>query len=162
MGQQNFDNVADLDRVWDAIDDIKIAMLVTETEHGPHARPMTAILNREQGLIWFLSGGPSTKEHEIGDDRLVCLTFSDGVRTQVSVTGHASVLHDRAIVRKLWSKDADAFIPSGPDDPNVVAIRVVPHGVELWEGQRQLVKRLAQLIGNKPGDAGDHVRIGMV
>lgn len=154
----------DIERVWDAMEHIKIAMLITETPQGPRARPMTAILHREQGLIWFLSGGHSSKEYEIEHDRLVCLTFSDGVRTQVAVTGQAAILHDPAVVRKLWSPQAEAFLPSGPDDPSIAAIRVIPHVVELWEGESRLanIARIAaSLVGGEPAaDPGDHVQLG--
>lgn len=153
-----------LERVWDAMEHIKIAMLVTETDTGPRARPMTAIIERSQGLIWFLSGGPSSKEQELRNDHAVCLTFSDGVRTQVAVSGHASVVHDPEIVRKLWSRDAEAYLPTGPDDPTIAAIRITPQAVELWEGHNRmetLAQTAASWISGKPNpDKGDHVRLG--
>lgn len=154
----------DVRRIWDAMEEIDPAMLVTEGEAGLKARPMTPIFRREQGLIWFLSDGPSSKEFEIDRERDVAVTFSDGDRVQVSVTGHALIVYDRAVIRDLWSKPFEAFLPQGPEDESVFAIRVMPLAAELWEGPNKLValgKMAAALVtGNAVHDMGDNIKIG--
>ena len=52
----------------------------------------------------------------------------------VSVGGTAKVLSDHAKVKDLWSAVLRAFFPDGPDDPEIVLLRVTPEEGEIWDG----------------------------
>jgi general stress protein 26 len=130
----------------------------------PAARPMAPILRREDGLIWFLSAGIGGKEQALAADPRVLLLFADGRRNHLSVEGTAALEHDRAVIAGLWSEHAEAYLPAGPDDPAIVAIRVVPDRADLWQGWSRLVdwgrRAAAVVLGRPPSAVGNHVRVG--
>lgn len=154
----------ELKRVWDAMADVGVAMLVAGTPGALLARPMAPILRPAEGLIWFLSDGAGGLDDALASSPSVLLTFSDGERTHVSVAGTVSLHRDRETIRALWSREAEAWLPAGPDGPGIVAIRVVPQAAELWQGWNRLIElartAAALVSGKRPPTAGDHVRVG--
>ena len=155
------ENTKDRDQIWDAAEAIKTAMLVTG--RGPlSARPMSAILRAEQGLIWFLTDDDSGKLDAIADQPAVAVTFSDGSKKHVAFEGEASVTADRAVIEDLWSPAADAFYPAGSGDPAIRAIRFEPQAGELWDSPGRLIAlfRMAAAVatGTSARDIGTHVK----
>ncbi|HEY5795220.1 MAG TPA: pyridoxamine 5'-phosphate oxidase family protein [Bosea sp. (in: a-proteobacteria)] len=146
----------DQDKVWDLIDDIKFAMLVTHGGQGDElrARPMHAHGDREEDAIYFLSDRRHHKDDEINVNDNVCVTFADnsGMR-YVSVTGTATVLDDRAKVHDLWDASNRAFWDD-ENDPNIRVLRVRPSMAEFWAGDGKVVNTVkmaaAALTGVKP------------
>ncbi|MCM3748379.1 pyridoxamine 5'-phosphate oxidase family protein [Paenibacillus pasadenensis] len=51
----------------------------------------------------------------------------------VDVQGKASVSSDRSIVHELWEKDMNRYW-EGPDDPNIVVLKLEPDTIVLTEG----------------------------
>jgi Pyridoxamine 5'-phosphate oxidase like len=51
----------------------------------------------------------------------------------VSLTGHAGVVDDLARKRELWNKVVEAWFPNGPEDPDVVLLRVEAASGEYWD-----------------------------
>ncbi len=151
----------DVERIWDVMDSERTAFLVTQTQAGPHARPMSAIVRAEEGLVWFLTDRSTIKDKEIESDSRCAMVFTDASSTHVAVTGTAEVIDDRAIVKDLWSVSAQAFFPGGPEDEAILAIRVTPRIAELWDGPSTpvaIVKMAAALItGNSAADIGNNV-----
>lgn len=154
----------ELKRVWEAMADVGVAMLVVAAPGGPLARPMAPILRPAEGLIWFLSDGAGGLDDALAGSPSVLLTFSDGDRTHLSVAGTASLHRDKETIRSLWTREAEAWLPAGPDGPGIVAIRVVPQAAELWQGWNRLIElartAAALFSGKCPPTAGDHVRVG--
>src|SRR6185295_14486472 len=98
-----------IDRVWDIIEKVGIAMLTTSFPGGMRARPVEARPERDAGLIWIVTDVRSGKEHEIEAE------------------------HDDAKAAEIW-KLSDNMWWRGPDDPNVCVLRVRPLTAELWDG----------------------------
>src|SRR5262249_47237333 len=71
------DGQADIDRVWEIIEKVGIAMLTTRFPGGLRARPLEARPERDVGLIWFVTDLESGKEHEVDAEHDVCLVFVD-------------------------------------------------------------------------------------
>jgi general stress protein 26 len=146
----------DQDKVWDLIDDIKFAMLVTHDGEGDQlrARPMHAHGERDEDAIYFLSDRRHHKDDEIHINDNVCLAFADnsGMR-YVSVTGTATVLEDRAKVHDLWDASNKAFWDN-ENDPNICVLRVRPSAAEFWAGEGKVLMSVkmaaAALTGAKP------------
>lgn len=151
----------DRKQVWNAAEG-KTSMLVTRAGTGLHARPMSAILRPDDGLIWFLSDVDTGKLDEIEADPGVAVTFSDGGKTHVAIHGAAIVIDDRTVIENLWSAPADAFYPEGAADPRIRAIRVEPSEAELWESPGRLLAlfRMAAAVatGTSARGMASHVK----
>jgi general stress protein 26 len=144
-----------LDRVWDIIERVGVAMLTTHSADAFRARPVEARLERAAGLIWVVTDLRSGKEHEIEaehDVGLVCVDTKE--RAYLSITARAEVLRDHAKAAEVW-RFTDNLWWKGPDDPNACVLRVTPRTAELWDGPAsqavaafEFVK--ARLTGEKP------------
>jgi general stress protein 26 len=148
--------------IWDAAAKFRTALLITASPAGPHARPMAPVLRPDDGLIWFLTDKASAKDFEIARDPKVTVAFSDGASHHLSIVGMATAIDDRATIKALWSAPAQAFYPGGPDDPDVMALKIVPGDAELWDGPNavvSLVKMAAAIVTRDRADySGDHVQ----
>jgi general stress protein 26 len=144
-----------LDRVWDIIERVGVAILTTRSAGGFRARPVEPRLDRAAGLIWIVTDLRSGKEHEIEaehDVGLICIDTHE--RAYLSITASAEMLPDHAKAAEVW-RFTDNLWWKGPDDPNVCVLRITPHTAELWDGPAskavaafEFVK--ARLTGEKP------------
>lgn len=117
---------------FDVLDAFDTCMLLTFTENGtPHARPMT-MAQREGSAVWFVADRPSAKVDEISSDRTAVITVQ-GDRRWAAATGTAQVVDDRGKLDELWSAPMKAWFPDGPQDPNLVALRVDLYDGEYWD-----------------------------
>lgn len=131
----------DQDRVWDLIDTIKFAMLVTHDGEGDElrARPMHAHGKREDDAIYFLTDRRHQKDDEIQINDNICLAFADtGGQRYLSVTGTATMLDDRALVHDLWDASNKAFWDD-ENDPDIRVLRVRPSMAEFWDSPGRIV-----------------------
>jgi general stress protein 26 len=123
-----------VDRVWEVIDRAGICMMTTRFAEGLRARPMEAMPNREEEVIWFLTDIRGLKDDEIEASPEVCLTFvCPEDRIYLSVTGTAYARRDPAQAQALWSKKQETWW-NGPDDPNLLVLQVEPRRGEIWDG----------------------------
>jgi general stress protein 26 len=139
---------ADLQKLIDLIRNVKIAMLTTRAGDGSmHSRPLTTLdLDGFDGTLWFLIAADSEKALEIARRPQVNLGYSnpdDG--KYVSVSGLAEIVRDRGRVRELWTPIAKAFFSRGPDDANLVALKVDVRSAEYWASPSSQVERLLGL-----------------
>jgi general stress protein 26 len=142
------------ERIWDRIEKIDTAMLVTHGKKGLHARPMAPIVRRLDGAIWFLTDDGGSKNDELAANKDVALTFSKGA-TQVAMAGEAEVCDGRATIRDLWNPGAQAWYPQGPEDPSIQAICVRPTIAELWDGPSKPVALVQMAIAHVTGRSAD-------
>jgi general stress protein 26 len=144
-----------IERVWDIIERVGVCMLTTRFSGGLRARPLEPRPEREAGVIWFLTDARSGKDPEIEADPEVGLVFVDpGKRIYLSIAAHAQLERNVARARKIW-RNSDGMWWGGPEDPNLLVVRVEPHLAELWDGPSsaagvvyELVK--ARIAGRKP------------
>lgn len=154
----------DQNRVWELIDSIKFAMLVTHDGSGDElrARPMHAHGRREEDTIYFLTDRRHLKDDEVQINDNVCLAFSDtGGHRYLSVSGTATVVDDRARVHDLWDASNKAFWDD-ENDPNIRVLRVRPTMAEFWDSPGKIVTSVkmaaAALTGAKP-DLGENRKV---
>jgi general stress protein 26 len=144
-----------IDRVWEIIEKVGIAMLTTRFPGGLRARPLEARPDRDSDVIWFVTDLRSGKEHEIEAEHDVGLVFIDHQdRAYLSITARAEVRHDRAKAAEIWKRTDNAWW-HGPDDPNVCLLRVRPITAELWDGPASAAVAAfefakARIAGKKP------------
>lgn len=113
--------------------DIKIAMLTTVDADGNfNSRPMAQQEIEGDGDLWFFAETDSSAvAHVTGNPHVgVTLSSSD---TWISIHGTAQVVNDPAKLKQLWNAGVDAWLPEGPDDPNVRLIKVNAEGAEYWD-----------------------------
>lgn len=156
------------EKFWDLIEEDHACMLVT---HGPggtlHARPMQAIIERDQHEILFFTQLAAGKSHEIETSGEVCITFTSQRKNDyVAVQGTAELTQDRALIDKHWSPVVKAWFPKGKDDPNVGLVRVHVRGGEYWDTASSDIVNLLRMMtaaatGKRP-DMGENrkVRLG--
>jgi general stress protein 26 len=122
----------DADRFWEMVDDFDTCMVVTRAGDTLRARPMAPAVSEERRELLFLTDRNTHKVDEIEADSRVAVTFSKHGR-YVSVSGRARVSGDRALVHSVWTAEAEAWMPQGPDDPSVAVLVVDPDVAELWD-----------------------------
>jgi general stress protein 26 len=152
----------DVDRVWDLMEKMSICMLTTHDGEQIRSRPMGAYVKRAEDAVYFLADSRRHKDDEIMRNPNVCLAFADG-QNFVSVTGHATVSHDRSKIRDLWSVPAKAWWDS-PDDPNISVLRVTPDDAEFWETPGKVVstvKMLTAAATSTRPDLGQNRKVAM-
>jgi general stress protein 26 len=131
--------MTDETKVWDLIEDIRVAMLTTDTLDGLQSRPMSAYVDRAAHAIWFITRIDSDKTNEINDDAHVNLAFADSKSNKyISVTGTARVVRDPVKQKQLWNAFAEAWMPEGPEAPTTGLIHVTPAAATLWDSPGKL------------------------
>lgn len=124
----------DQNDVWKVIQTQRIAMLTTADEAGHlNSRPMATLARPEEGLIYFVTR-MDAKVGEIDSSAQVNLGFSDTHKnTYLSVSGVGRTSQDREKLRELWSMFVEAWLPQGPDAPDVALVSVDPEHAKLWD-----------------------------
>lgn len=136
----------DVNRVWKLIEDINLCMFTSHDGQKLRARPMSSHPRQSENAIYFLTDVEGHKDEEIASNAEVCLSYAKiGAGKFLAVTGRARVLNDRALIKDLWDKDAEAFW-QGADDPKVRAIEVIPDEAQFWEGPHGVVATVQMVI----------------
>lgn len=137
MSTSNTPSAQGIEKLHELIKDVRVAMLLTFRSDGtPRARPMyTQTPLENDNALWFMTDATSAKLDELNDDPKALLTYSDPKANRYAVVnGHATIVHDPAIAKRLWNIHAQGWYPGGPDDPSLRLIRVEPIGAEWWDG----------------------------
>jgi general stress protein 26 len=113
--------------------DIKIAMFTTTDDEGHYvSRPMAQQLVEADSDLWFFAQRDSHVVGHIAQRPHVGITLSSS-STWISIDGEAEVVEDVAKAKELWNRWVEAWLPEGPEDPNVVLIKVNAHSAEYWD-----------------------------
>lgn len=157
----------DVGKLWKTMADQTITMLTTADEGGKLvSRPMAAYVREGEGKIYFLTRLETGKTEDIGRSAPVNLAFSDlRSNTYISVSGQARTSQDRGKLHELWTRQAEAWLPEGPDAPDTALITVDPEDATVWDSNSSrlvyAVKLVAALVTQSPPDAGrvEHVKL---
>lgn len=146
--------------------DIKIAMVTTRHGDHLHARPMATLEFNNSGELWFFASEKSDKVQDVSDSPQVNVTYSDFEHNKfVSISGPAKIVRDVDKNKQLWTPIAKAWFPDGPDDPDLVLMKVTIEHAEYWDGPSSKMVVLFSLIGSilkgKPFDAGENERLDL-
>jgi general stress protein 26 len=119
------------------IEGIYIATMTTLTPDGKlHGRPMATQQAEFDGDLWFYSYKDSAKDKEIEQNPQAQLGYNkDEKQTWVDVTGKAAIVEDNAKKKELWYDELKRYFPNGPEDENVVLIKVTPDHAEIWSSE---------------------------
>lgn len=146
--------------VWELIGKTHAALLITHDDTGMDARPMAAVVRREDGAIYILANKGEDSDRQIQSDGDVVLSFQNGA-SFVVVYGSAAALDDRAKIAEIWNAFDKAWW-DGPDDPRIRLLRVTPGRAEYWESPGKLVTYADMLVsaatGKRP-NTGEHGQV---
>jgi general stress protein 26 len=121
----------------------RFGFLTTITMDGRlTSRPMTLQEVEFDGDLWFFAERDSSPVQHITASPEVNVGVGSG-GSWVSLTGEAEVVADAAKKRELWNSAVEAWFPEGPDDGNVVLLKVEGTSAEYWDSPGG---RLATLI----------------
>jgi general stress protein 26 len=133
---------AELEKLYEHIDDIEIAMMTTRRSDGHLQSRAMATQRRAAGAdLWFVTSVGAAKLADIQQDPHVNLSYyKDGTMEWVSVSGLASVSRDRATIHELYAPDWKAWFENEgdprhgtADDPRMVLIAVDVHAAVFLE-----------------------------
>jgi general stress protein 26 len=162
-----------LDRLYELIDDLEIAMMTTRRPDGHLESRAMATQKRAAGAdLWFVSMQDSGKIRDIQADPHINLAYyKDRTREWISVSGLATVSQDRDRIRELYEPDWKIWFGQEgdprhgtPDDPRMVLIGVQIHAavfLEVNKPQPVVLYEMAKgwLTGEAP-EVGEMRRVG--
>jgi general stress protein 26 len=123
-----------IDRIWEVVEKARVCMMATQFSDGLRVRPMEALPERDENVICFITDRRGLREHQIEVSPEVYLTFVyPNENVYLALTGEAFVVNDADCAERLWSRQQDGWL-SGPDDPNLMIIRVELWRAEMWDG----------------------------
>lgn len=131
------------------VKDIRVAMFTTTDEEGHYvSRPMAQQHVEEDSGLWFFAERSSSVVAHIAQRPHVGITLSSS-DTWISLDGEASVVDDVARAKELWNSWVEAWLPQGPEDPEVVLIKVSAHTAEYWDTPGGRVASLLSFVKAK-------------
>lgn len=127
----------------DTMKHIDICMMTTIAPNGDlHSRPMSNNKDVEwDGDTWFFAQSDSSQVQEIQANPNVNLGYARPDKMVfVSLSGRGEIVRDEGRKKDLWYKALEFWFPDGPEDPNVVLIRVHAGYAFYWskEGEGEL------------------------
>ena len=139
-------------------------MFVTRSNGSVRGRPMSNNGKVEfDGDNWFFSYRDSAKVAEIEADPTVELAYiATDQGTWISVEGRAEVVEDDARKRDLWQNDLEAWFQGGPEDDDLVLLKVRAERIHAWaRGEEVVADRVPESSASSPrrtrGQAHDHL-----
>jgi general stress protein 26 len=130
-------------KIWNLIQDVKIAMLTTVSSEGKlRSRPMATQGEEFNGCLWFLTSQQSGKVGEIEHGSQVGLTYvNNDAHAFIALSGHAEVTKNRERIHQLWKPQHTVWFPQGKDDPDISVIKVMVEEAEYWEAPGNVLVR---------------------
>ncbi|EFL90491.1 pyridoxamine 5'-phosphate oxidase family protein [Ahrensia sp. R2A130] len=130
-----------LTKFWNLIEPMTACMVTTEDGDVLRSRPMAPYVKADEGLIHFITDRKSHKVEELHHDRDIALSFVDSSSMiYVSVSGHAEVSTDQALIERLWDAAAIAWFGDDPKKADVAIITVKPDQAEFWDNDVNIAK----------------------
>ena len=132
----------ELQKLYDHIDDIEIAMMTTRRSDGHLESRAMATQKRASGAdLWFVTMDGTAKLRDIAADPHVNLSYyKDRTREWISVSGIATISRDRQKIRELYAADWKIWFPEEgdprhgtADDPRMALIGVDVHAAVFLE-----------------------------
>lgn len=112
---------------------IQVCMFTTTDAEGRlMSRPMAVQEVEFDGDLWFITKQDGRKVEQIGRNPRVNVALSSK-SSWVSLTGDAEVIHDAEKTNQLWNAGISAWFPKGPEDPELILLKVHADGAEYWD-----------------------------
>ena len=114
--------------------DFTTAMLITHgSENQLHARPMAVAEVADDCSLWFMTGDETTTAWDVSHHEEAHVIFQNDHGAYLSISGTATLVHDRSRVKELWKEPLRVWFPGGLDDPSLVLVVFHPKRAEYWD-----------------------------
>ena len=149
------------------IEKIEFAMMTTiDTDGVLRSRPMATQKTEIDGDLYFFTSDKTHKAEEIERDNRVNLSFAEPRdNVYVSVSGTASISHDRAKMEELWNPALKAWFPDGLDTPGICLLKVNVEQGEYWDSPSSTLVHavgfVKALVTGKRADGGENEKINL-
>ncbi len=135
-----------------------VCMLTTSEAGGRIvSRPMAIQEIESDHSIWFITRVSTEKVQEAAGGQSVNVVVAEK-GFWASISGTASVVQDIERKRRYWSKATEAFFgDSGPEDSDIVLLKVTPETGEYWDSPglpATVVEVVKGLISDEPAEPG--------
>ncbi len=142
------------------------AMMIVRAPDGHiHGRPMAIALLQANAETYFVTSTNSPKIAAIETDPIITLTFQSSSQF-ATLSGRATVVHDRPMIDDLWKEAWKLWFPEGKDDPTICLIHFSPQDGEYWnnagaQGLKYAFEAVkAYVKGETPkSDQGQHAKV---
>ena len=136
----------DVVKLAELIAGIQVCMFTTTDADGRlMSRPMAVQEVEFDGDLWFFTREHGRKVDQIGREPRVNVALSSR-SSWVSVSGRAEVVRDVEKARALWNTGISAWFPNGPDDPELVLVKVHADGAEYWDSPGAAIVSLMSFV----------------
>ena len=116
----------------DILEDFDTAMMIVKaSDRHLHGRPMAVAMLHDNAEMYFVTSIHSPKIAAIQADPIITLTFQSSSRF-ATVSGHATVVHDKTMIADMWKEAWKLWFPEGKDDPSICLIHFSPEDGEYW------------------------------
>jgi general stress protein 26 len=152
-------------KLQELVDDIDIAMVTTVTVEGSlRSRPMVTREFEDNGILWFFASEDSGLAEDLGEEQAVNVSYAEPKHHRyVSITGNASLVHDREKAKQLWAPMLKAYFPHGLDDPKLVLLEVRIETSEYWDASSSKMVRLFEsakgVAKGERAEMGENVKV---
>ena len=144
------------DQLYELLKKYKFAVMTTVSPDGTlHGRPMAVQEREPDADVWFATSLDTAKARDLEANPQIGLTYFEGpAKGYVSVSGKARLSRDPARIKHLWQPDWKLWFPNGPDDPDIVLLKVDVEQAEYIDpGTNKLVVLQALVRAVTGGDA---------
>jgi general stress protein 26 len=139
------------EKFWKAVKSDRTMMLGLAGVDDAHTRPMTAMLDGDEGPIWFFTSTDTLLVQQIKTDSRATATFVDkGHNLFASVQGRLVRDTNPAMVEKLWNPFIAAWFEGGKTDPKLALLRFDAEDAEIWYDASNLLSAIKMLVGIDP------------
>ena len=154
-----------LKKVQEIINDIKIGMFTTTTQHrNLTSRPMTTQEVDDNGDVWFFTSDETGILVDIIEHPKVSLSYSSAEKNSfLSLSGVAKAVVDKDKMKELYTPILKAWFPKGLEDPTLILIKVHIDEAEYWDGTSsklvQAFKIGKAIVSGNQYSSGEHEKL---
>jgi len=125
----------------ETIDKVPFCFAITVGENGAaSARVVQTGGLRDDWSVGFMRERYCRKVVEMERAGRLTLAYQyDPEKAYVTLTGRPVIIDDVALKRSVWNPNADRWHRGGPDDPNVVIVRLITDLIEIWSSGRDVM-----------------------
>lgn len=126
-------DTTELEKLNELLKKFRFAMVTTRQTDGTlTAHPLTVQETESDGDLWFVIGRHAAAAQDVLHDPKVGVSFSSS-DAWLSLAGTAEIVDDRVKLKEQWNSGLEAWFPQGPEDPEIVLLKVNAESGEYWD-----------------------------
>lgn len=142
-------DASELAKLNELLKGFRFAMVTTRTADGKLvSHPLTVQETEFDGDLWFVISRQASAVEHIRLDPTVGVSFSSS-DSWLSLSGTAHIVEDDDKLREEWNAGLEAWFPEGPEDPDVVLLKVDAHSGEYWDSPGGRVASVVAFVKHK-------------